>query len=263
MEFLLPVLNVWVVIAVSFLLLFISYFIGFSTGKRFAGIKSQTHSSNISSLLTGLIALMGILLAFSFSLSSSRFDLRKQLIIEESLDIGTAYFRVGLLADTALRKEVRSLLKDYVQQRINYYDAGAIEKEMDQYMGKSENIQVRIWMKTAEIGRRSPDINSSLLTQSLNTMIDVSGAISGSMKNHVPALILLMLIAASAFTIFTMGYTHGLSSDKNLWFAMGLNVIICSILFLIVDMDSPFAGLLKINIDALTDLQDQIERYDP
>lgn len=261
--FILPELNQWLFIGITFIILLAFYITGYSTGKKNNIKKPASHLSSISGLLAGLMALLGILLAFSFSLSSSRFDLRKQLIIDESLNIGTAYFRLGLLSDANLTKEVRSLLKKYLDSRIKYYEAGASESLMNKQMASAENLQVLVWMKTAEIGKTSPNINTSLISQSLNSMIDITGSISGSLRNHVPQLILLMLIAVAAFTIFTMGYSHGLALDYNIWFSLGINLIICSILLLIIDMDTPFIGPIKVDIYSLIDLKREIERFDP
>ena len=60
-----------------------------------------------------VFALLGLLIAFTFSGASSRFDTRRQLIVEETNDIGTAYLRLDLLpADLqpALRESFRRYL---------------------------------------------------------------------------------------------------------------------------------------------------------
>ena len=44
-----------------------------------------------------VFALLGLLIAFTFSGAASRFDTRRQLIVEEANDIGTAYPRLGLI----------------------------------------------------------------------------------------------------------------------------------------------------------------------
>jgi hypothetical protein len=40
---------------------------------------------------------MGLMIAFTFSGAASRFDSRRQLIVEEANKIGTAYLRIELL----------------------------------------------------------------------------------------------------------------------------------------------------------------------
>src|SRR5678816_4403502 len=48
-----------------------------------------------------VFALLGLLIAFTFSGAASRFDTRRQLIIEEANDIGTAWLRIDLLPSAA------------------------------------------------------------------------------------------------------------------------------------------------------------------
>ena len=59
-----------------------------------------------------VFALLGLLIAFTFSGAATRFDTRRQLIVEETNDIGTAYLRLDLLAPEAqpgLREKFREL----------------------------------------------------------------------------------------------------------------------------------------------------------
>jgi hypothetical protein len=51
---------------------------------------------------------MGLLVAFTFAGASARLDVRRQLIVEETNAIGTAYLRLDLL-----RAEARSTLQDH------------------------------------------------------------------------------------------------------------------------------------------------------
>lgn len=249
-------INEWILIAIVFVILTICYHVGFTIGNNKAKIKDKSHLGLISSLQGGLMGMLGILLGFSISMSSQRFETRKQLIIDESLNIGTAYFRMGLIPDTSLRKDVRELLSKYLNERIEYYKSEDLTE-----MKESEDLQVLIWFMSARIGVDNPTINTSLIVQSLNSMIDITGSITGAMRNNVPNLILLLLVLVASITLISIGYTHGFSSDMNLFIAMAINLIICGLLLLIIDMDRPTAGLLRIDLSNLYDLKAEIERY--
>src|SRR5947209_3690284 len=60
-----------------------------------------------------IFGLLGLLLAFTVSGAASRFDARRQLVVEESNDIGTAYLRLDLLP-AAAQPELRNAFRDYV-----------------------------------------------------------------------------------------------------------------------------------------------------
>src|SRR5438093_11636659 len=49
----------------------------------------------------GVFALLGLLIAFTFSAAASRFDTRRQLVVQEATAFGHAYLRLDLLPTTA------------------------------------------------------------------------------------------------------------------------------------------------------------------
>ena len=81
-----------------------------------------------------LLGLLGLLLAFTFSMASSRFDSRRQLVIEEANDIGTVILRTDFFPDST-RRLLRGTLKEYVEARIAFYQAGMdINKAVAYYL---------------------------------------------------------------------------------------------------------------------------------
>src|SRR6185369_7365193 len=67
-----------------------------------------------------IFALLGLLIAFTFSGAAARFENRRHLIVEEANDIGTAYLRITLLpAET--QPEIRDLFRRYVDARLSVY----------------------------------------------------------------------------------------------------------------------------------------------
>jgi hypothetical protein len=238
----------------------LTYLAGFIFGKSNYKEKEEKQLRLITNIQTGLLTLLGVMLAFSFSLASARFEKRRELIIQESMNIGTSYFRAGLLPDT-LKKNLRDLLKDYLNVRINFYKAGNSEADMTNIQRTARHIQVNIWYRMAMTGKDHPNLNTNSTILALNSMIEISGNISSSFQNHVPRFIIILLIFVSACTIFTLGYCHGFSLKKNIFFTFILNTVICSILLLIIDMDRPTTGFLKADVHSLTELKNEIIRY--
>src|SRR5688572_19357549 len=70
-----------------------------------------------SAIPTGILALLGLLLAFTFATAYSRLGARRTLIVEETNNIGTLWQRTDLLPDRPAA-EVRAALREYVDSRI-------------------------------------------------------------------------------------------------------------------------------------------------
>src|SRR3979409_2027456 len=59
--------------------------------------RSQEDSPGLNTVSGAVFALMGLMIAFTFSGAADRFEERRHLIVEEANAIGTAYLRVDLL----------------------------------------------------------------------------------------------------------------------------------------------------------------------
>jgi hypothetical protein len=73
--------------------------------------------AGLGAIEAAILALLGLLLAFTFSGAGSRFDARRQLIVDETNAIGTAYLRIDLLT-AAAQPELRENFRRYVEARL-------------------------------------------------------------------------------------------------------------------------------------------------
>jgi len=76
--------------------------------------------TGLGAIEEALFSLFGLLIAFTFSGSASRFDSRRQLLAEEINDIGTAYLRLDLLP-AGVQPALHGLFHDYVDSRLAVY----------------------------------------------------------------------------------------------------------------------------------------------
>src|SRR5688572_28662020 len=70
------------------------------------------HGGQETSIVSGLLGLLALLLAFTFSLAIDRFEIRRQLVIADSNAVGTAYLRAQLLPEPH-RTRLSGILVDY------------------------------------------------------------------------------------------------------------------------------------------------------
>ena len=64
-----------------------------------------------------VFALLGLLVAFAFSGAATRFDTRRQLIVEETNAVGTAYVRLDLLP-AEVQPTLRARVRQYLATRL-------------------------------------------------------------------------------------------------------------------------------------------------
>src|SRR3974390_1366766 len=82
------------------------------------GIRTKSGSSgNIATLESAMLGLLALMLAFTFSMALSRFEARRDAVLNEANAIGTTALRARLLPDPQ-RSETLKLLREYVHIRI-------------------------------------------------------------------------------------------------------------------------------------------------
>jgi hypothetical protein len=69
---------------------------------------------------------------------------------------------------------------------------------------------------------------------------------------------MLLLLGGSVLTLLMVGYSAGLTRRRSVLSAVVLVVALGAVLALVVDLDRPQGGLLRVNQQPLIDLQQQI-----
>ncbi len=85
------------------------------------GVRQRESKESFRSLMSGtgaaMLGLLGLLLGFTLSMAVSRWDARRDVIVDEANAIGTLWLRAGLLEEP-LRADLRKSLHDYTDARI-------------------------------------------------------------------------------------------------------------------------------------------------
>src|SRR5512134_3830379 len=118
--------------------------IGRRIGVRRMAKDSEGARVGVGAVDGAVFALLGLLIAFTFSGAASRFDARRQLIVEETNNIGTAYLRLDLLPASA-QPAIRENFRRYLDSRLEVYrklpDIAAAKAEL----AKAIMLQEEIW----------------------------------------------------------------------------------------------------------------------
>jgi hypothetical protein len=192
-----------------------------------------------------LLGLTALLLSFSFSVSSSKFETRRQIIVTEANHIGTTILRCDLFPDS-MRNALRADLKNYLETRIAYYDAGDKEEEIQNTLKQSDSISMRVWRRVSDF---SHDLNNRVAVEqmvpTLNNMIDIVTTREGSRKARFPRMVFIVLCLLIIFSAFLAGYgSKSLERNKVLVFAFALITTLA--LYLVVDLDRPRQGFVNL-----------------
>jgi hypothetical protein len=204
-----------------------------------------------------VFGLLGLMLAFTFSGAASRFDTRRQLVVEEANDIGTAWLRIDLLPSEA-QPAIRSLFRRYVDSRLETYrKAHNLQMAMEEYR-RSTRLQSEIWVQAVAASREAPTPQPTmLLLPALNQMIDITTTRLMATRTHPPVIVFVMLavlaLVGALLAGFAMADAKWRSWVHNLTFA----AVLATTVWIIIDLEYPRLGLIRVDaVDAvLADLR--------
>ncbi len=246
------------ILVVSLLLAFIlfAYEVFFHVGRRYQKNTNHEVKDQTNSIQAGILGLLALLLGFTFNMALQRFDNRSYAVINESNAIGTALLRTKLLP-APYDSINNALLQKYVDQRIAVSTVDltdvADRKEINQ---KSDDLQNEIWNNSIKAAEMDPrPVTTGYFISSLNDVIDARGERNAILQRHIPEIILFLLFAVFIIGGALMGYTSGLGLKRVYIPTIMFTVLIVMVVFIILDLDRPKRGLIKVSQDSLIELK--------
>jgi hypothetical protein len=244
----LPILIVFFLVAMMMLL---ACELGYHLGNR-ARTRHETEApAALGSMVAGLLGMLGFVLAFTFSIASGQHDMRKARVLEEANAVGTAYLRADLL-EPRYGREIKRLLREYVDLRLQQVTA----ENYRSILARSEQIHDLLWAQVRGAARAIPDTNSQLAVESINAVIDMhTNRAMAALFTRIPTSIWLALIAIATFCMLTMGIQIGFAGKRRLVAVIPMLLAFSVLVTLVVDLDRPRGGLIRVGQQAMTDLQ--------
>ena len=203
---------------------------------------------NIGSLEGAVFALMGLLIAFTFSGALTRFDARRVQAVDEANAIGTAYLPLDLLP-AAAQPKLRETFRSYADARIATYrklpDIAAAQQEL----ARSQALQSEIWTQSIA-ATRMPDNRPGadlLLLPALNAMFDITTVRVAATQIHPPTIVYGMLIALAFAAALLAGYQSAGEKDRDWVHQIGFAAIVAFTVYVILDIEYPRLGWVRID----------------
>lgn len=210
----------------------------------------------LNTIVGANLALLAFILAFTFGLTTTRFDAKKLYLLEEVNAIETTWLRAGLISEPQ-STEVKDLLKEYV--RIRVVAAKQPEKTLE-VVKQSTIIQKKIWSIVTEYKDESTrkDPFNALFVDAVNNMFDCqTKRVTVALTYRIPALIWGALFILFMFSMFAVGYIVGKMEKTNWYMILALSIAFSAVVLVIVDLDSTF-GTIQINHKPTIDLYQRL-----
>jgi hypothetical protein len=249
-------LPVW---AVYVLLVAVMLFVA-EVGFR-AGIRMQDRSDSpgeakmTGAVVGGMLGLMAFMLAFTIGIVISQQGERKAMVVEEANAIGTAWLRAGLTEEPDL-SAVRPLLLEYTEIRIEAADDPSL---LGAVVVRSEEIHNELWAIMEESVRHGYESDiMGMAVSSINDVIDVHATRIYIATLRLPPILGFLLLLATVLSFMLVGVASSADRKRDTVAIVIFALVFAAVLIVIVDLDRPQEGLLRVPQTAMNDLLRQI-----
>jgi hypothetical protein len=239
----------------SLLVLWLSAQIGTWLRRRRPLRDGEREDFNIVEAAT--LTLLGLIIGFSFSMATTRYDLRKNYEEAEANAIGTEYVRAGLLpaADAAA---VRGQLRKYVELRLMFYRTRD-QRELQRINADTAQLQREMWSAVQVPAEARPTPVTALAVAGMNDVLNSQGYTQAAWWNRIPGSAWTLMILIAVCCNLLVGYgAHSAGAKSGLLFILPL---VISIAFLLIsDIDSPRSGFIHVVPQNLVSLSQSLPK---
>lgn len=203
-------------------------------------------------ILNGILGLLALLIAFTFGLALDRYDARRELVVDEANAIGTAEMRVRLLEGPD-GVQLAGLLREYARTRLEYGEARAAQKPPL----RAASLALRARVESETLAALAPIRTTPLaatITPAINEAIDIGVSREATHASRIPSTVLAVLVIYAWVSAGVLGSALDAAGRKNRGMSALLFVLLTMAIVVILDLDRPQEGAIRISQQPLADL---------
>ena len=246
--------NQWLVVLIVGLLLLVFAEVGFRSGLRLFVAKDEARKGQIGGIQGAVLGMLALLLGFTFSMAVSRYENRRDLVLQEANSIGTTYLRASFLPD-AHKTAVEAKLRRYVDVRLDFYSAGIDATKITAAETETATLQRELWAHTVAVAKEAPTPITATFINTLNDTIDLDATRLNALRARVPVAVWMLVLVVAAASCYASGYSAGASGARTSFSNVMLPLLIAVVVTLISDFDRPRQGMVGISQQPLLDLK--------
>ena len=238
-------LPLWAIFLIVLATLMIGHEAGVQLRRRLRGDAGDGSSDDGigGNYLTASLALLALLVAFSFGMAVDRYNSRRSLVNEEANTISTAFRRLQALDEPGRTKLIR-MLGPYVEARVAFSRAHTRD-QLHQAQARTDLLQPQYWSAILQAGGAHDPVFRPVL-DSTNSMFVVADSRRAAIEAVIPRVILLALLLYATIAAIFMGYSHPLTQRYLLASTIQF-VLLALAVSLIVDLDRPRTGFVEVS----------------
>jgi hypothetical protein len=191
------------------------------------------------------MAILGLLLAFSFAMAVGRHDQRRMMVVAESNAIGDFYTCASLLREPR-RSALQTLIRAYTQEQVQELSRFRPESEHRETSRENREMQTQMTELVAAAVLEGTPIAVSL-TNTLNEVTSATASRLAAYDETLPWSIQLLLLVAAGTPAFLTGRMQGDSNRTRLTGTISFVVLVTLAIYVILDLNQGRRGLIQVS----------------
>ena len=203
------------------------------------------------------LALLGLLLAFTFSIALTKHDHRREMLVADSNAIGDFYTCASLLPEPP-RTKLQDIVRDYTTLRLQLASEGW-KADLEASLKRFEAMHARMTALVGEaLGAGTPIAGP--LANTLNGVTSSHASRLAALRDRLPGGIMSLLMLSAIFSAGLVGRQQGLSPRISVLGTVSFIVIISLTFYVTVDLNHPTRGLIRLSQEPMERLLSSMAR---
>ncbi len=236
-------IHAWTIASTVAVAMVVGWLVGRWIGRRLR-VKSDGKAA-VSKFLDASLAVLGLLLAFTFSTSLVKHDQRRLMVVADSNAIGDFYTCASLLKEP-MRSRLRQVIHNYAALRVDLskraYDEHAFENALGQFQQMYKQM---VGLVSEALADGTPI--AVPLTNALNAVTSSHAERLAAIRDRLPAIIVVLLMLSAVVSAMLVGREQGVVDERDLAGTISFIVLVSCIIFVTLDLNQPDRGFLSVD----------------
>jgi hypothetical protein len=231
------------------LILIVAMLAAWSIGKRLGEWLSRKGGTKPSKFDDASIALLGLLLAFSFGMSIAKHDQRRLAVVADSNAIGDFYTCASLLKEPS-RTKLQTVIREYMQLRVDLTRGPFAVSDLESALLKFTQLHIQMTEIVGEALSDGTPIAVSL-TNTLNAVTSNQTSRLAAYRDRLPTSILFLLFVCSVATVLLIGREQGAANNSEIVGTLCFIILVSLAVYVTLDLNQPETGWIRVSQEPL------------
>ena len=199
----------------------------------------------VSKFVDASLAVLGLLLAFTFSTALTKHDQRRMMVVADSNAIGDFYTCASLLKEP-VRSKLRMVIHDYAALRVNLAQHRYNETTFESALVRFQEMQDQMVELVSQALENGTPIAVSL-TNTLNAVTSSHASRLVAAKDRLPTSIVLLLLLSAVSSAMLVGREQGAADETDMAGTVSFIILVTFVIFVTLDLNQPDRGLITVS----------------